>query len=327
MPRRTLRILTWHVHGNYLYYLTQVPHEWYVLSKPNRPPGYAGRTGELPWGENVHDMPVDEVAYQEFDCILYQSQSHYLEDRSSILGERHQHVPRIFLEHDPPTRHPTDTRHPFQDAHALLVHVTQYNQLMWDNGVTPTRVIEHGVLVPPEVTWSGELERGIVVVNNMQRRGRRLGADLFRALRERVPLDLIGMEAEAEGGFGEVRNVDVPAYIARYRFFFHPCRYTSLGLALVEAMSIGMPIVGLSTTELATVIRPGHNGFISNDPAELEEAMRELLRDPARAMLWGEAARETARLRFGIARFVRDWNETLRSVCENGGATRETLAA
>src|SRR5437763_4811612 len=95
MPRRTLRILTWHVHGNYLYYLTQVPHEWYVLSKPNRPPGYAGRAGELPWGENVHDMPVDEIASQEFDCILYQSQSHYLEDRSSILCERHQHVPRV----------------------------------------------------------------------------------------------------------------------------------------------------------------------------------------------------------------------------------------
>lgn len=33
MPRDKLRILTWHVHGNYLYYLSQVPHQFYVLSR------------------------------------------------------------------------------------------------------------------------------------------------------------------------------------------------------------------------------------------------------------------------------------------------------
>ena len=42
---RPLKILTWHTHGSYLLYLTQVPHEFYVLSKPDRPPGYAGRSG------------------------------------------------------------------------------------------------------------------------------------------------------------------------------------------------------------------------------------------------------------------------------------------
>ena len=28
---RRLNVLTWHTHGSYLYYLTQVPHEFYVL--------------------------------------------------------------------------------------------------------------------------------------------------------------------------------------------------------------------------------------------------------------------------------------------------------
>jgi hypothetical protein len=307
MPHRRLRILTWHVHGTYLYYLTQVPHEWYVLSKPGRPPGYAGRSGALPWGPNVHDMPVALAGASEFDCVLYQSQAHYLHDREAILTAAQRRLPRICLEHDPPQAHPTDTRHPVQDPGALIVHVTHFNDLMWDNGVTPSRVVEHGVLVPPGVSYSGERDEGIVVVNNMRRRGRRLGLDLYREARERVPLALIGMDAEAEGGLGEVLNVEVPAFISRYRFFFHTCRYTSLGLAACEAMMIGMPIVAPATTEMATVIRNGVNGYIDTDRAALIDAMRELIGDRDLARRWGQGARETALRRFSIERFVADW--------------------
>ena len=77
---RRLRILTWHTHGAYLYYLTQAPHDFYVLSKPGRPPGYGGRCGHLPWGANVHDLPVDEAKKQSFDCIVFQDDPQYLED-------------------------------------------------------------------------------------------------------------------------------------------------------------------------------------------------------------------------------------------------------
>jgi hypothetical protein len=323
MPPKPLRILTWHVHGNYLYYLTQVPHEWYVVSKPGRPPGYAGRSGALPWGPNVHDLPVDQVAAAELDCVLYQSHGHYLHDRHEYLMPRQKELPRIYLEHDPPQEHPTNTRHPVQDPGALIVHVTHFNDLMWDNGVTPHRVIEHGVLVPPGVRYTGEKPEGIVVVNNLRQRGRRLGADLYREFRERLPLTLIGMDAENEGGLGEVRNVDVPAFIAAYRFFFHSCRYTSLGLAACEAMMIGMPIVAPATTEMVTVIRNGVNGYADTNRKALAEAMESLLHDHELALRWGAAARQTALERFSIERFVADWCATLEAVAGEG----EALAA
>ena len=35
---------------------------------------------------------------------------------------------------------------------------------MWNNGVSPVRVIEHGVLLPPEISYQGELDRGLVRV-------------------------------------------------------------------------------------------------------------------------------------------------------------------
>ena len=108
---------------------------------------------------------------------------------------------------------------------------------MWDSGARRTTVVEHGVLVPDGVRYTGDLERGIVVVNHLLERGRRLGADVFETMRNDVPLDLVGMKAEALGGVGEIDNLDLPAFCARYRFLFNPIRWTSLGLAVVEAMT------------------------------------------------------------------------------------------
>ncbi|MCG2586861.1 glycosyltransferase family 4 protein [Massilia sp. TS11] len=311
---RTLRILTWHTHGSYLYYLSQVPHEFYVLSKPDRPPGYGGRCGHFPWGANVHDLPAAQLADTRLDCVLYQDDHQYLHDRLALLTPEQQRLPAIYLEHDPPRDHPTDSRHPVDDPAMLLVHVTPFNALMWDNGRTPVRVVEHGVPVPP-VRYQGELARGLVVVNHLARRGRRLGADLFADLRQQLPLDLIGMAADEAGGLGEVQHDALPAFMARYRFFFHPVRYTSLGLALIEAMMLGQPVVGLATTELATVIENGRSGILDTRPDYLAAGMRALLLEPGLARELGERGRTLARERFGISRFVADWCRVLAEVC------------
>lgn len=313
-PARPLRVLTWHVHGNYLYYLTQVPHRFYVLTDETRSPGYAGRAGRLPWGDNVVEVPLAKARDSDFDCILFQSRKGYEEDQHRLLSPAQRRLPRIYLEHDPPREHPTDTRHPVDDPAVMLVHVTHFNRLMWDNGRTPTRVVEHGVLLPDGLCYEGELARGIAVVNHLARRGRRLGADIFEAARAQVPLDLVGMDSVASGGLGEVANPELPAFLARYRFYFHPVRWTSLGLAAIEAMMIGLPPVGLATTELATVIRNGESGYIDTDLDRLIGHMQELLASPGEARELGAEARRMARERFAIGRFVDDWLRVFREV-------------
>ncbi len=103
--------------------------------------------------------------------------------------------------------------------------------------------------------------------------------------------------------------------MAAYRFYFHPVRYTSLGLSLCEAMTVGVPVVGLATTELPAIVDDGVNGFASTDPARLVEDMRALLADPALARRVGAAGRATAATRFSIRRFVDDWDRLLRAAC------------
>lgn len=311
---RRLRVLTWHVHGSYLWYLSHIPHELYLPTKPGRPEGYGGRSPSFSWPPNVHDVPAEQVRDLDLDCVLFQSHRNWLEDQHEILSPGQRRLPRVFLEHDPPRESPTDTRHPVDDSEVLLVHVTHFNQLMWDSGRTPTAVIEHGVRVPPDACYTGELPRGVAAVNGLRRRGRRLGADVFDQARRHVPLDLVGMLSEEAGGLGEVAPRQLPAFLARYRFFFNPIRYTSLGLAVCEAMMIGLPVVGLATTEMVTVVENGVSGWLGLGIDGLVGRMRELVADPLEARRLGEGARRTAEERFSLDRFCADWSRMLSEV-------------
>jgi glycosyltransferase involved in cell wall biosynthesis len=306
-PHRRLRILTWHVHGNYLYYLTQVPHDFYLVVDDARSTHHSGRSGTLPWGQNVHEAHVEQIRDMEFDVILFQSRSAWEQEQHTLLSPAQQRLPRVYLEHDPPQEHPTNTRHWVDDPNVLLVHCTPFNALMWDSGRSPVRVVEHGVKLLAPARYSGETERGVVVVNNIDKRGRRLGADVYAQVAAQVPLTLVGMGAERARGYGELANAELPGFVAKHRFFFNPIRYTSLGLSIIEAMMIGLPIVGLATTELVTVIRNGENGWVDTRIDRLVDAMQRLLRDAAEARRLGEQARRDAEERFGIERFVADW--------------------
>jgi glycosyltransferase involved in cell wall biosynthesis len=318
---RRLRILTWHVHGNYLYYLTQTPHEFY-LPVGRTEHGYGGRAPGFPWPANVHEVPVEQVRDLELDCILFQSAQHYVKDQYEILSDAQRQRALVYLEHDPPQQHPTNTRHIVDDPAALLVHVTAFNELMWDSGRTPTRVIEHGVLMPEEVRYRGEFNKGLVVVNGIQRRGRRLGWDVFQRVRSSVPLDLIGMESERSGGLGEVGHEELPGFMCRYRFIFNPIRYTSLGLAVCEAMTLGIPVVGLATTEMVTAVTNDVNGYVDTDVDVLIDRMRDLLAHPEHARRLSERARTIARGRFGIGRFTKDWHCVLTEAVQHAEVRR-----
>ena len=145
---RRLRVLTWHVHGNYLYYLSQAPHHFYLVTRPGYPPGYAGTAGALPFGANVREMSAEEAPSQSFDVVLFQHKQQWDDDRLNLLTDAQRRLPRVYIEHDPPQENPFEQRHWVQERDTLLVHVTHFNRLMWDCGDTPMRVIEHGVVVP-----------------------------------------------------------------------------------------------------------------------------------------------------------------------------------
>ena len=308
-----IRILTWHIHGSYLYYLSQGNFEIILPTSEKKTEGYIGKGSTFPFKENVIEVPASEVRTLSLDCILFQTPSNYITDQYAILSDKQRQLPKIYLEHDPPQGVPTDTAHVVNDEDVTLVHVTHFNQLMWDCGSTPVRVIDHGV-IEPAARYTGNIEKGIVIINNLNERGRRLGLDVFLDVRRQIPLDLIGMDTEKIGGLGEILHPQLPDFIKQYRFMFNPIRYTSLGLAVIEAMMVGIPVAGLATTEMVTVIHNGVTGFVHTNINYLIKQMRKLVEDKALAARIGAEGRKVAIQRFNMDRFTEDWYHLLSQV-------------
>ena len=310
------RILLWHLHGSYLAALTRAEHDWYLPVTSERTGLYGGRRPDLPdW---VKEVPAGEVRNLDLDLVLYQSPGEYFQEGPVILSERQRRLPFIYLEHNVPSLVTGEARHPLADTSGVMVHVTRYNQLMWDAGTTATTVIEHSVAIDPAIRATHELARGAILCNEMQRRGRAVGYDIYRRTRDVVPLDLMGIDSENIGGLGDVPYPLLHPKLADYRFLFSPMRATSLPLAVIEAMTVGLPVVALATTEIPTVIEHGVSGYISCDVDVLVRHMHQLNADRELARQLGNNAREVARCRFGLDRFVNDWNLAIERAISKG---------
>ncbi len=85
---RPLRVLTWHIHGNYLLYLSRANVEFLLPVKDGRHEGYGGRGATFPFPDRVRDVPAEAVRDAEFDLVLYQTRRNYEVDgpRSSRTG-------------------------------------------------------------------------------------------------------------------------------------------------------------------------------------------------------------------------------------------------
>jgi hypothetical protein len=310
-----MRILIWHVHGAWTTAFVQGSHDYLVPVLPDRGPDGRGRARTYAWPERAVEVGPDEAAAAEVDVVVLQ-RPHELDGLAERwLGGRRpgRDVPAVYVEHNAPQGRIAEMRHPVADRDDLvLVHVTHFNRLFWDAGWTPVRVIEHGI-VDPGYRYSGELDRAAVVVNEAGRRGRVTGTDLLDDLGEAAPLDLFGIGAGELGGIEDLPQARLHEEMARRRVYLHPIRWTSLGLSLLEAMHLGMPVVALATTEVPEAV-PAGAGVVSNRLDVLADALRRFVADPDEARSAGRSARAAARARYGLERFLADWDQLLLEV-------------
>ena len=303
-----MRILLWHVHGAWTTAFVQGRHEYVVPVLPDRGPNGRGRAQTYAWPDSVTELPPAALREVDFDVVLFQ-RPHELELAARWLGRE---LPAIYVEHNAPQGRITDMRHPMADREDLtLVHVTHFNALFWDAAATPVRVIEHGI-VDPGARYTGELPRAAAVINEARRRGRVTGTDLLGRFGQAAPVDLFGMDAPVLGG-RDLAQADLHAAMARRRVYLHPIRWTSLGLSLLEAMHLGMPVVVLGSTEAWEAVPPDA-GVISTRLDVLAVGLRRLVADPEEARARGAAARAAALERYGLARFLAEWDELLATV-------------
>jgi hypothetical protein len=323
-----MRVVLWHVHGSWTTAFVHGPHEYFVPVLPGRGPDGRGRARTYTWPDSVTEVTPEELPHVGADVVVLQ-RPHELEHLAERwLGRRPgRDLPAVYVEHNAPQGAVNAMRHPVSDHDGVLVvHVTHFNDLFWDCGRAPTAVIEHGI-VDPGHRYTGELPRAGVVVNEPGRRARVTGTDLLERFAHAAPIDLFGIAAGGAGAavtaIEDLPQARLHAELARRRVYLHPIRWTSLGLSLLEAMHLGMPVVALATTEVAEAV-PRDAGVVSTNVDVLLEALREYVEDPARAKHDGATARAAARGRYGLERFLADWDRTLADVAAGAGRTAVT---
>jgi hypothetical protein len=318
MPTATAcDVLLWHVHGSWTESLVQGPHRYLLPVNAARDADGRGLCGRN-W-PNAREVAVDTLADEPIDLAILQRPEE-LELMTAWSGRRPGvDVPAVYVEHNAPRPSPTESRHPLAGRSDIpIVHVTDFNQLMWDNGVAPTTVITHGIIDPGEL-YTGELPAAATMINEPIRRGRVVGTDLLGTLSTQVPIDVWGMatrtlSATNVRGRGDVLPPELHRQVARRRVYVHTARWTSLGVSLLEAMHLAMPVVAVAST-MAPLTVPSQAGVVSADVATLADALRYYVADPEAARAAGKAARQIALQHFGLERFLQDWEELIGGVC------------
>jgi glycosyltransferase involved in cell wall biosynthesis len=317
----SLTVLHWHVHGSWSTAFVQGRHRYLLPTLPERGPWGGGRPAAWTWPDAAEECSPADLAARadEIDVVVLQRPEE-IDLVERWTGRRPGvDLPAVWLEHNTPRGDAPATRHPVAERDDIpVVHVTHFNALMWDCGRAPVRVVEHGVLDPGH-RYTGELDRAAVVVNEPVRRNRVTGTDLLAGFADTIGLDVFGIGTERlpeAVDHPDVRVVgDLPqhrmhAELASRRVYLHPIRWTSLGLALIESMMLGLPVVGLATAEAAVSV-PSDAGVVATDLSVLHDALRTYRADPDLARAHGTRAREIATRRFAVSRFLDDWDDVL----------------
>lgn len=315
-----MRILLWHVHGSWTDAFVRGRHEYLLPVLPEGGPWGLGRAGRT-WPASVHEISLATLDADSIDAVVLQRPAEAAE-LARVLGRRPGvDLPAVYVEHNTPKGDVPFTVHPLAGQREIpVVHVTHFNELFWDNSGAPTTVIEHGI-PDPGYLYTGEIPELGVVVNEPVRRGRVTGTDLLPGFAAAAPLQVFGMggdDLHASTGLGpsrlrirgDLKSAELHRELARCRVYLHPLRWTSLGLALLEAMHLGMPVLALATTEAARAV-PAEAGGISTDVHELRRCAELLINDPEEARRRGKAAREAVLERYGLDRFLADWDTLL----------------
>ncbi|MEO8286482.1 MAG: glycosyltransferase family 4 protein [Chloroflexota bacterium] len=191
---------------------------------------------------------------------------------------------------------------------------------LWEAYRRRTTVIEHGVDFPlPEASLVHELRlryglqgrQVAVTVNHLHPRKR---VDLFlrsvhhaagrvpnvtalvvgggpeRENLERLASDL-GMSIGRDVIFtGAVPEAELPAHYALGDVYLHTGREESFGLSVIEALSLGLPVVAVAEGGPCDTVQDGVSGYlVPADETALGEATAKLLLDRERAQRMGQA--------------------------------------
>ena len=108
---------------------------------------------------------------------------------------------------------------------------------------------------------------------------------------------------------------DVPSVLQQGDIFAFPSAYEGFGLALGEAMSMGLPAVGYrSCSAVNELIKDGENGYLCDDGVEpLKNVLRKIMKNQDLRIQMGDNANKSMR-KYSLENVWNDWNELIERI-------------
>jgi glycosyltransferase involved in cell wall biosynthesis len=263
------------------------------------------------WDEAMRPVPpnarlvsLQEVlaAHEVYDCIVTHNLTDLL-DVKTLVGPRilviHLTLEGMVLEQSAKTSAADFRRAVAQYIEQAGAHVVAVSALKGKSWGFSENVVPLTADPSDYLPWDGDLARGLRVSNYISRRARTLRWDFHLQAFADVPMTLVGHNPELPGVCASRDWQDLKETFRRHRFFVHtanPQLEDGYNTATLEAMAAGLPVLGNSNP--TSPIVNGVNGFLSDDPAELNAHARRLLKDRTLAGVLGRAAQQTVRERF-----------------------------
>lgn len=309
-----LRILTFATHERYETNLCKTGHDFYSFQHPDLK--LWDHLTKVP--DNYHLMPVGKLYPDEgYDIILAQSRYGQFGFAQEI-NQRLQ-IPIISLEHT--TINPTLTYNNIQQLGRMEgdvnVFISEYSASAW-NAIGINRnlnVIEHCVnselFAPLDIKKKNYV---LTVANEFKNRDAVLNYSGWERITANIPKKLVGNNPGLS-----LPCVSVKKLVEEYNscsVYLNTTTFSPIPMSLLEAMSCGCAVVSTDTCDIPNVIKHGYNGMISENEEELIQYCNLLLEDKELAKTLGENARQTIIERFGIERFISEWNEIFNKTYE-----------
>ena len=272
---------------------------------------------------------------------------------AAVVGAKGKQVAKVFLTRQtglPGSKHDPFHRFLFRRVTKVFAVTHQMRGELLDR--CPLRE-EQVVVIPnaieidrydPAACTPGRFRKGLQVpreallVGTVGRLDRQKGqGDLIRAARrvgERHPevrFVIVGEETFGEEGIrGELESLatalglsdmlffagfrkDIPAVLRDLDLFVLPSHSEAFGIALVEAMAMGLPTIGTDNLGVPEIINDGRTGLLvpPKDPPALAEAICRLIEDKGLRARLGAAARVEVCKRYSLAQHVETLEEYL----------------
>lgn len=297
-----LSILTHLTHEVQNSHLALTGHDFYFLPSPHKN-DWNIRTRALPpncyiIGGIPSDLRFDLILSQERQAQFPKSK-----ELSQFFG-----IPLVTLTHTMPlyaSGNDKQLQYLQNCKGDLNIYITKHSRQAFNDeerGLVIENAVDTSVFNSSNTTRKG----GVTVCNQLMGRSAFYDVELFQKIQKEMPIALIG----DNGNLGP--SIPDPKQLAQtvgsYEFYANLSTYSPLSMSLAEAMCLGLGIVSTNKQATSEFLTHGESALLTNDRDEYLSFCRLLIKDRELAQKLGQNAKRIGHDRFGLDRFVKQWN-------------------